>query len=294
MVVRFSIAPINWTNDDDPSLGGDISLEQCLTEMKEAGFAGCELGNKFPKNVLELKSCLDRFGLLLTSDWIGTNFTTDDHFEQTLEHFKSRVSFLKNFGVEALKVCEVGHCIQQTEKPIFETSVEFNSHQWQWLIKGLHAAGKIAQDAGMYVAYHHHLGTGVQTRQQIERLMNDTDDKLVTLLPDTGHLFTADVDPVSIITQFASRIRYVHLKDVRANMFAHAVEVKQSFMDAVRAGMFTTPGDGCLDFPSIFAALKENNFDGWLVVEAEQDPKKAPPLPLAIKARELLRKNFAC
>lgn len=294
MVVRFCIAPINWTNDDDPSLGGEISLEQCLTEMREAGFDGCELGNKFPKEISALSDCLSRFNLTLTTDWIGTEFTVDNAFESTLDHFARRCAFLKNFGVEALKVCEVGHCIQQTSQPIFSTWVTFSNEQWRRLIKGLHKAGEIAQDHGMYVAYHHHLGTGVQTERDIDRLMDQTDSSSVTLLPDTGHLYAAHIDPLSIFKRYGSRIRYVHLKDVRKEVFTWAKSQPVSFMDCVRAGLFTVPGDGCIEFAAIFAELKRHQYDGWLVVEAEQDPNMSPPLPLARKARELLRDHFSC
>lgn len=294
MYPRFSIAPINWTNDDDPTLGGDIPLDVCLSEMKDAGYEGCELGNKFPKHPLELADCLRRYNLILTTDWIGTNFTVTDAYDDTLKHFQERVSFLSHFGVEALKVCEVGHAIQQTAAPIFHKSVTFDEAQWKLLIQGLQQAARIARDHGMYIAYHHHLGTGVEKHDAIVRLMNETAPEDVSLLPDTGHLYAAGINPVDIFTQFSTRIKYVHLKDVRKDVMDRARSLKMSFMDAVRAGVFTVPSDGCIDFASIFAVLKDMRYQGWLVVEAEQDPKLAPPLLLAQKAREFLRAQFSC
>ncbi len=291
---RFSIAPVNWTNDDDPSLGGDIPLEQCLKEMNQAGYEGCELGNKFPKSEFDLERCLSQFNLTLTTDWIGTNFTLDGALNESLKFFRDRCEFLAHFGVEALKVCEVGHSIQQTARPVFSSKVVFDAQQWRSLVRGLNDAAKIARDHGMYIAYHHHLGTGVQSREEIDRLMNDTTPECVSLLPDTGHLFAASVDPVAVFQTYSSRIKYVHLKDVRADVLAKAHLSNMSFMDAVRAGLFTVPGDGCIDFPRVFSLLKEMQYAGWLVVEAEQDPKKAPPLLYAQKARELLRQHFSC
>ncbi len=289
---RFAIAPINWTNDDDPSLGGDIPLLQCLTEMKEAGYTGCELGNKFPKQPAELADLLHRFDLTLTTDWIGTTFTVQNSFRDSLNHFKERVQFLQPFGVTALKVCEVGHAVMQTDGPIFATNVSFTADQWSLLLTGLNEASKIASDHGMYIAYHHHLGTGVQNNEQIERLMHECAS--ITLLPDTGHLFAAGIDPLAIFKKYASRIKYVHLKDVRKNIMQQAQIARFTFMDSVRAGLFTVPSDGCLDFVALFEELKEMDFSGWLVVEAEQDPQLAPPLLYAKKARAFLRQHFEC
>lgn len=292
MAISFSVAAVNWTNDDDPSLGGDISLEQCLTEMREAGFAACELGNKFPKDIGELKDCLSRFGLSLTTDWIGTTFTVEGAFQSSLQHFRERVEFLANFGVRALKVCECGHGIQQTNLAVFHSHVAFSKNQRQLLIKGLTEAAIIAADFGMYIAYHHHLGTGVQNKIDIDWLMQETDEKLVSLLPDTGHLFAAGVEPYDIFSRYIDRIKYVHLKDVRPAQLTTAYEQRLSFMDAIRAGLFTVPGDGAVNFKPIFDLLKIQTFDGYLVVEAEQDPKLAPPLRYAQMAREFLRQHF--
>ncbi len=262
--------------------------------MKEAGYEGCELGNKFPKDQATLTEVLRRYNLTLTTDWIGTRFTIPEHYNESLAHFRTRVEFLKPFGVEALKVCEVGHSVQQTDTPIFSHRVKFSDEQWHALLRGLNEAARIAREHGMYIAYHHHLGTGVEKQDEIERLMQSTSADDVSLLPDTGHLFAANIDPLSIFKHYASRIKYVHLKDVRRTIFDHAKSTEMCFMDAVRAGVFTVPGDGSIDFIPLFATLKAMNFSGWLVVEAEQDPKKAPPLLLAQKAREWLRHNFSC
>jgi inosose dehydratase len=287
---RFAIAPINWTNDDDPSLGGDITIDQCLTEMKEAGYEGCELGNKFPRDQQALADILRRYDLTLTTDWLGTNFTID--YDETIDYFRKRVKFLKPLGVHALKVCEVGRSIQQTATPIFSHSVRFDKDAWRLLLKGLKEAADIARDHDMYIAYHHHLGTGIEKLDDIHRLMDETDEKYLSLLPDTGHLFAASIDPLVIFQKYAARIKYVHLKDVRRDVMQNAAKNAMSFMDAVRAGVFTVPGDGCVDFAAIFAELANMKFSGWLVVEAEQDPKRAPPLHYAKMAREFLRKTF--
>lgn len=292
MSINFAIAPINWSNDDDPNLGGEIPLEQCLDEMVRAGYQGCELGNKFPKNLSQLKKTVNHYGLQVCSDWIGTELTQKSRYNDTLEHFSRRVEFLRELGVKALKVCECGHSLQQSEKPIFSTKVRFSVEQWNALFAGLERMGEIANKAGMYVAYHQHLGTGVESEHELDRLMANTDPKCVTLLPDTGHLYAAGMNPVEIFDRYRERINYIHLKDVRKNILIEAKRKGYSFMDAVRAGMFSVPGDGCIDFAPIFKLLKKTNFSGWMVVEAEQDPKIAPPFLYARMARLFLKNHF--
>lgn len=291
MPISFAVAPINWTNDDDPTLGGDISLEQCLTEMSEAGFTGCEIGNKFPKDIHVLLSTTKQFDLAITSDWIGHEFTKN-LFDSELKKFKERLPFLKQAGVKSLKVCEVGHSIQQSSEPIFDNKIIFSDQQWQKLFAGLTAMGELAREHDMFVAYHHHLGTGVQDEEEIDHLMSNTHESLVSLLPDSGHLYVAGMDPYVIFDRYIDRIRYVHLKDIRQDVFTRAQDEHLSFMDSVRAGLFTVPGDGCIDFVPIFKLLQNNNYDGWLVIEAEQDPIKANPLIYAKKSRAYLQSYF--
>ena len=290
MSIKFAIAPINWSNDDDHELGGDIPLEQCLSEMREAGYDGCEIGNKFPKSSDALIAIQKQYSLAITSDWLGVEFTSRSQQEE-LDKFRSKIPLLKKVGIQALKVCEVGHAIQQTGLAIFHNKVQFSTDQWDRLIGGLNAMGDIANEHSMFVSYHHHLGTGIESEHDIDQLMTKTDSGLVSLLPDTGHLLAASADPLTIIKRYIERIRYVHLKDVRTNIMSQSVERRYSFMDAVRAGLFTVPSDGDIDFTPIFSLLKDR-YQGWLVVEAEQDPAKAPPLLLAQKARKYLATYF--
>lgn len=294
MSIHFAIAPINWSNDDDPSLGANIALRECLEEMARSGYTGCELGHKFPRDFHKLKNTVDTFGLQITSDWIGTELTVQGRYDATIANFKTRVKFLRKLGVKALKVCECGHSIQQSNKAIFSTKVEFSAAQWHRLVFGLNRMGEIARDAGMFVSYHQHLGTGVESEYQLVRLMADTDPKLVTLLPDTGHLFAAGMNPLEVFSRYRSRIKYIHLKDVRRGVFDEAKAKDLSFMDAVRAGLFSVPGDGSINFAPIFKLLKKTHYDGWLVVEAEQDPRKARPFLHAKMARQFLREHFQC
>lgn len=140
----------------------------------------------------------------------------------------------------------------------------------------------------MTLCCHHHMGTGVQTVEEIDRFLELTDPELVFLLFDSGHLTFAGVDPVPVLQKHIGRIRHVHLKDVRLSIRDQARREGLSFLDAVRAGVFTVPGDGDVDFAPIFDILDRSGYEGWVVVEAEQDPAKANPFEYAVKARRYI------
>lgn len=289
MQIKLGIAPINWCNDDDPNLGKDISFEQCIQEMSLAGYTGTELGNKYPRDPVVLKNALKHKGLQLSSAWFSTFFTDPAQYETTLSRFMEHLSFMRALGASFINICECGHAIQGTDIPVLSPQKpEFSEEQWGLLIKGLHAIGRIANDYQVKLVYHYHAGTGVFYHNEIDQLMENTSPELISLLLDTGHAAFAGINPVDLVNQYGSRISYVHLKDIRAEVL-HQVDTKQmNFMDAVRAGVFTVPGDGSIDFPAFFNALKKYNYSGWMIVEAEQDPAKAAPLEYAQKARAFL------
>ncbi|MDR1986928.1 MAG: myo-inosose-2 dehydratase [Treponema sp.] len=288
--IHLGIAPIGWTNDDLPELGGEIPFEQCLSEMALAGFAGTELGNKYPKDPALLKSALKLRGLTLCNAWFSA-FLTVKPYEEVEGAFIAHRDFLYEAGARIIGAAEQGHSIQGQAKPIFEAKPVFTDEEWRRLCEGLNRLGKRAAEKGMRLTYHHHMGTGVQTAGEIDRLMENTDPRLVGLLYDTGHLAFSGEDPLAVLTTWIRRIHHVHLKDLRPALRNQGISEKWSFLQAVKAGVFTVPGDGCVDFVPVFNALKEAAYNGWWVVEAEQDPAKANPLEYAIKARRYIKEK---
>ena len=187
---------------------------------------------------------------------------------------------------------EQGHsCQGQVDVPVFEGKGVFTNEDWGRLTNGLNELGRIAKDHGLTLSYHHHMGTGVQTIAETDRLLQSTNPDLVGLNYDSGHFYFAGEDPVEALKRYFSRVTHVHLKDVRAGERERAMENRLSFLDAVRSGVFSVPGDGVVDFPAIFKILADADYQGWLVVEAEQDPAKANPLEYAIMAREYIREH---
>jgi inosose dehydratase len=199
--------------------------------------------------------------------------------------------FLYAVGARVIGAAEQGHSIQGQSKPVFDDKPAFTDAEWKKLCEGLNRLGKKAAEKGMKLTYHHHMGTGVQSALEIDRLMENTDPELLGLLYDTGHLVFAGEDHLAVLKKWIKRIRHVHLKDMRPAIRAEAVKGKWSFLQAVKAGVFTVPGDGSVDFSPVFAELKKAGYEGWMVVEAEQDPAKANPLEYAVKARSYIREK---
>lgn len=289
MKVNLAIAPIGWTNDDLPELGGEVTFEQCISEMALAGYSGCEVGNKFPRDVVELKKALSLRGLSIASAWFSA-FLTTNPFEETIKAFKKHRDFLHDMGAKVIVVSEQGKSIQgKIDTPLFENKPVFNEEEWNLLKDGLQRLGDLAAEKEMKIVYHHHMGTGIQTTSEIDRLMEETKEEKVSLLYDTGHLVLSGEDHLSILERYHHRIHHVHVKDVRYDIAQRARQEKWSFLKAVRNGVFTVPGDGMIDFTPVFNTLSRNNYEGWIVVEAEQDPAVANPLEYAIKARKYIR-----
>jgi inosose dehydratase len=288
--IRLAIAPIGWTNDDLPELGGEIPFEQCVSEMALAGFKGSEVGNKYPKDPAVLNKALGLRGLTICNAWFSSFLTTRPYAEVEAEFIKHR-DFLHAVGARVIGAAEQGHSIQGQPLPVFDQKPSFTDEEWKRLSEGLNKLGERAREKGMKLTYHHHMGTGVQTAAEIDRLMNTTEAGLLDLLYDTGHLVFAGEDHLAVLAKWGKRIKHVHLKDVRPAVVERVRKEKLSFLEAVKAGAFTVPGDGCVDFAPVFKGLEQAGYEGWMVVEAEQDPAKANPLEYAIKARGYIREK---
>lgn len=286
--VKLGIAPIAWTNDDLPDLGKENTFAQCVSEMALAGFKGSEIGNKYPKDANVLKKALDLRGMEICNAWFST-FLTTKPYEETEKDFIEHVRFLQAMGAKIVGVSEQGHSIQgKTDMPILTAKYVMNEEEWALLTTGLNKLGKIALEYGISLTFHHHMGTVVQNADEVERLMKETDPAYVNLLYDTGHFVYCGVDALEMVKKHADRIKHVHLKDIRPEVVAQVAKENLSFLEGVRMGTFTVPGDGCIDFDPIFEELQKSGYEGYLLVEAEQDPAKADPLEYAIKARKYI------
>lgn len=289
--VKLGIAPIAWTNDDMPDLGAENTFEQCVSEMALAGFTGCEVGNKYPKDPAVLKAALDLRGLTIANQWFSS-FVLSKPMEEVEKDFIAQCKFLKAVGADTIGASEQSYSIQgQMHTPVFECKYVMVQKEWERFAKGMNRLGEIADSMGMKLVYHHHMGTVVQTAAEIDKMMDITDPDKFSLLFDSGHLAYCGEDYVEVLKKHVKRVKHVHLKDIRPDVVKKVKDEKLSFLQGVRAGAFTVPGDGCIDFAPIFDILDAAGYKGWMIVEAEQDPAKANPLEYALKAREYIRKT---
>ena len=290
--VKLGIAPIAWTNDDLPELGGENTFQQCVSEMALAGFTGSEVGNKYPKDPAVLKPMLELRGIEICNAWFST-FLISKPYEETEREFEKHVAFLAAMGAKVVGVSEQSYSTQGIQtQPVFEGKYEMNDGEWELLCQGLNRLGKLSLEKyGVTLTFHHHMGTVVQTAAETDRLMAGTDPAYVNLLFDSGHFAYCGEDPVAMVTKHAKRIRHVHLKDIRPDVVARVRSERLSFLEGVRQGAFTIPGDGGVAFDPIFKVLAESGYEGYMVVEAEQDPAKANPLEYAIRARKFIREH---
>ena len=279
MSVKLGIAPIAWSNDDMPELGGETTLDQCLSEASKAGFIGIESGGKFPKRSEELLPQLDKYNLNLCSGWYGANLrknTVDDEKKLVQEQLK----LFQDCKSPCLVFAEVSGSIQGDEKRNLSSRPKLDKEDAKKFYSKLSEMAKYLEDQNMPMAYHHHMGTVIESEDDTRRLLENTHDS-VKLTLDTGHMLFAQGNSLSLLTDFYERILHIHCKDIREEVLKNSLQNDYSFRQAFLEGAFTVPGDGCIDYKPIFDFLKTKNYSNWLVVEAEQDPAKANPFEYA-------------
>ena len=279
MSVKLGIAPIAWSNDDMPELGGETSLEQCLDEASQAGFIGIESGGKFPKTSKELLPKLNNYNLNLCSGWYGGNLRQNS-IDEEKQLIRGQLDLFKDCNAPCIVFAEVSGSIQGDPNRKLSTRPQMDNEEWDSFCNKLSEMGKFLEGEGMPLAYHHHMGTVIETHEDTIRLLENTDDS-VKLTLDTGHMLFAQGNSKKILEDFSSRIIHIHCKDIRKNVLDNSLENDLSFRGAFLDGAFTVPGDGCIDYKPLFDILKVKNYSGWLVVEAEQDPAKANPFKYA-------------
>ena len=279
MSIKLGIAPIAWSNDDMPELGGETTLEQCLSEASKAGFTGIESGGKFPKNSKELIPKLEKENLQLCSGWYGATLLKNTPKEE-FELMREQMDLFKDCKSPCMVFAEVTNSVQGDPKTPLSKKPKLSEDDWKLLISRINEISKMMIDENMPLAYHHHMGTVIETEDETRRLIESTSDS-VKLLIDTGHMLFAGGDSIKLTEDFMERIIHVHCKDIRKNVLEKSLKNDSTFRQAFLDGAFTVPGDGCIDYRPFLTVLKKRNYAGWLVVEAEQDPAKANPFEYA-------------
>jgi inosose dehydratase len=259
-----------------PELGGDIPLETCLAETREAGYSGTELGGKFPRVSAELAPILARHGLRLVSGWFDGRILERGVAEE-FAAIEPHLTLLRDLGCKVVVYADTSG--RRGFPPISQRPKLADGDWVAYGRKVTELAERMAA-FGVRMAFHHHMGTIVESEADIDRLMASTGEA-AGLLFDSGHCLLAGGDPMALLARHIARVVHVHCKDVRRDVMDRALAEDMSFLGAVLAGVFTVPGDGCIGFPSLLRLLHDAGYADWLVVEAEQDPRKAHPLTYA-------------
>jgi inosose dehydratase len=287
--VRIGINPISWMNDDLPSLGGDTPLEQALSEGAQIGYAGFELGNKFPKEPAALRAVLAPHGLACVSGWYSGRLADPARtVQEEIEAVGPHLRLLAENDARVMVYGEVAHAIQGLPEALYRRPRFADDAQWQAYAGKLNEFARYLLTHGVRLAYHHHMGAYVESAADIDRLMDLTAPE-VGLLFDTGHLYFGGGDVLAMLDKHIARICHVHCKDVRPAVAQMARNKDWSFLQSVLNGAFTVPGDGCIDFGAVLRRLRQHGYAGWLVVEAEQDPAVAPSYRYADMGYRYLR-----
>ena len=290
--VPVAATPNAWSNDDLPDLGKDTTFEQTIDDMAKAGYEGTEMGSKYPTDAATLKAALDERGLKASGSWVSLFFASGSkEYDETLQTFRDQIPFFKDVGIRDVYVAEVTNAVHQKPVAALENAPKFDDDQWSAMVTGLNEMGKIAAENDLRVCYHHHVGTAVMDNDQVDRMLSDTDPAYVWLLLDPAHSVIGGGDPLALAQKHASRVGHVHLKNAREPVLQRMRNDGLSFWDALREGIFTVPGDpeGMIDLMPILKLLDDAGYEGWMVVEAEQDPAKANPLEYFTMARNYLR-----
>lgn len=281
MKAKLGIAPIAWTNDDLPELGGDTPLETCLAESGAAGFIGVETGGKFPKTAALLRPKLAEFGLDLVSGWYsGTVLDAPDDLAAEKDQAAAQLALFRELGASCIVYGETAGTLQNRRNAPLAGRRVLSEDETRAYGRRLTRFAEHCAEQGVPLAFHHHMATAIESERDIDLLMANTGEA-VGLLFDAGHLRFAGGDLFRVIENHGRRINHVHVKDVRDEVIAGLDRSRASFLDAVFSGAFTVPGDGSIDFGPVVKRLAETGYEGWFVVEAEQDPVKAPPATYA-------------
>ena len=288
MKAKLGIAPIAWWNDDLAELSDDVSLEECLRQASTAGFTGMETGRRFPMDMNDLGPILARYGIAVCGGWFSGLLLDGD-----IEHEKHRIHTQMDFFIAAGAPCivygETARSIQGVRSAPLATKPKLTADEIKAYGAKMTAFAEWCASQGMPISYHHHMAAAIETEEEVDLLMANSGDAL-PLLFDAGHMVFAGGDVMRVIDKHHKRISHVHTKDVRMNVIDKLDRARESFLDSVVKGAFTVPGDGSLDFAAIVQRLASYGYEGWFVVEAEQDPKVSPPLEMAKKGhKELLR-----
>jgi len=292
-MIRFGTNPIAWSNDDDPRLGANITLEQCLREAAEIGFEGIEKGHKMPDDADALRRVLGAHGLEFISGWYSLELL-ERSVEAEKRAIQGHLDLLRAMGCKVVIVCETSNAIHGRDDVAVNDRPTLDAADWPDFGAKVEEIARFCADRGLTLVYHHHMGTIVETPDEIDRFMQTT-GPATRLLLDTGHCLFGGGDPATVAARHMGRVAHIHAKNLRRDVMEEVRAQGLSFLEGVRRGVFTVPGDpeGCVDFLPVLRVAAEAGYDGWVVIEAEQDPALRDPRHYQAMGLRALKKMAA-
>ncbi len=274
MSVKIGISPICWQNDDLPHLTEMYTMEQALSEAREIGYIGVERGRRMPQDTDGLRAYLEKYGVALCGGWCSGNLLVND-FKTEREAIRQQVEQFAALNAPCVVYAECSNTVQGDIKVPVNNRPRLDRDVIKTYAAKLSDLAKWMADEGAPLAYHHHMGTFIEDEDDTNWLLEYSSPE-VSLCFDTGHMLFGGGDVMAVLRRWSDRILHVHFKDIRPDVVEDVRKNDRSFLDAVVAGAFTVPGDGCIDFQAVADYLQKTEYCGWIVVEAEQDPAKAP------------------
>lgn len=270
-MILYGTNPIAWSNDDDHAIGAHLSLEDCLSDCRRIGFDGIEKGHKMPDDGAALKSKLGEYGLRFAAGWFSTNLLVND-LETEKAALKAWIDFTRAAGGDHINACECSNTVHGNDRVAVNDRPVMSDAEWARFSAGYEELSRFAAEQGMAMGYHHHMGTIIESGEDIDRFMAMAGPH-TRLLLDTGHCSFGGADPARVAERYMDRVSHIHAKNIRREVMEQVRAEGLSFLEGVRRGAFTVPGDpeGCVDFAPVLKAAADHGYRGWLVIEAEQD-----------------------
>lgn len=282
--IKIGVSPLSWMNSDMPELGSHIPVEQCLIDANNIGYQGVELEDPFRKIIDEFPKLLKKYNLSLAAGWHST-FLLENSLEKELDSLKKHMDVLASLGSHIVNLAECSRAVHR-EQTGLSNRPQLTSDQFKYLGDRLDILAEYLESQGFISAYHHHMGTVIQTAEDVDSLMANTDK--LGLLFDSGHLCYAGDDPLETLKKHIHRVTHVHCKNIRSSVLRDKVNSDAPFFSSIVDGAFTVPGDNsdrdveyAIDFAAIIDFLHEHDYNGWIIMEAEQDPREADPYTYA-------------
>ncbi|MDB9786907.1 TIM barrel protein [Bacteriovoracaceae bacterium] len=293
-MLKIANAPCSWGvlefSETKKELTTPLTPEKFLTELRESGFRGTELGDDgfLPNKPKDLNKLLDNYGVSLAGAFLPVALTDKGAEQSGIDRAILLSNLMKDAGYEDAVIvlsddnCKIPERTKNTGR--IQPHMEPSKDQWQQILHSTQSIAEKVATTGIKVAFHHHCGGYIETPEEISYLMNNTNKDILGLCLDTGHYQFGGGDPLDAIETYGDRINHVHFKDFSRRAFRDVMLNDGDYFNAIANGIFCQLGEGSVNFSEIYNKLIERNYSGWIVVEQDVIPGMGNPFDCATSA----------